>query len=275
LSTARVVILGAIAGFTIYLGLPVGRLRTRSMSWKTFLNGVSAGILVFLLVDILGNAGQVLEEALNAAQHHGGSWTRFAALGVTYPVGLAVGLVGLLYVGRLWRPSGASIGPGAMSIAETAVGARREALRIGMTIATGIGLHNFSEGLAIGQSARSGEISLAVLLIVGFGLHNATEGFGIVGPLAAADVRPSWSWLLLAGLIGGGPTFLGTIVGNAFDSTYVFVACLALAAGAILYVVGELFAAGRRLSWEITLWGLFAGFLIGLATELVVVAAGA
>ncbi len=49
----------------------------------------------------------------------------------------------------------------------------------------GIGLHNFAEGLAIGQSAASGEIALATVLVIGFGLHNATEGFGIVAPLAA------------------------------------------------------------------------------------------
>ena len=101
-------------------------------------------------------------------------------------------------------------------------------------------MHNFSEGLAIGQAATAGAISPAVLLIIGFALHNATEGFGIVGPLAAADVRPSWGWLGLAGLIGGGPTFLGTVVGTKFDSVFVFVGCLALAAGAILYVLGEL-----------------------------------
>ena len=53
-------------------------------------------------------------------------------------------------------------------------------------IAAGIGLHNFSEGLAIGQSAASGEISLALVLVIGFGLHNATEGFGIVGPFSGA-----------------------------------------------------------------------------------------
>src|SRR5207244_210923 len=136
------------------------------------------------------------------------------------------------------------------------------------------GLHNFSEGLAIGGSAHRGEVSLAVLLVIGFGLHNATEGFGIVGPLAAAGVRASWKWLALAGLIGGGPTFLGTVVGTSVSSVYVFVAFLALAAGAILYVLGELFAAGRRLSWETTLWGILVGFLLGLGTDLVLVAAG-
>src|SRR5674536_226837 len=59
------------------------------------------------------------------------------------------------------------------------------ARRLALLIAVGIGLHNFAEGLAIGQSAASGEIALATLLVVGFGLHNATEGFGIVAPLAA------------------------------------------------------------------------------------------
>ena len=85
-----------------------------------------------------------------------------------------------------------------------------------MVIAMAIGLHNFAEGLAIGVSAKTGAIGLATVLVIGFGLHNATEGFGIVGPLGA--VRPSWRWLGLAGLIGGGPTFLGTIVGYQVNS---------------------------------------------------------
>jgi ZIP family zinc transporter len=237
------------------------------------LNGVSAGILVFLLVDILGSAGDVLDRSLTSATSSG-TWTRFAFTAALYVGGLGLGLLSLLYLGRGWRARRVSLGPGAMSVAETAAAAGQEALRLGMTVAWGIGLHNFSEGLAIGQAARSGKISLAVLLIVGFGLHNSTEGFGIVGPLAAAGVRPTWGWLAVAGLIGGGPTFVGTLVGDAINSSYVFVAFLALAAGAILYVLGEMFASGRRLSWEVTLWGIFVGFIIGLGTELVVAAAG-
>ena len=113
-----------------------------------------------------------------------------------------------------------------------------------------------------------------MLLIIGFGLHNATEGFGIVGPLVARDVRPSWGWLARAGVVGGGPTFLGTMLGTAVNSSLLFVAFLAVAAGAILYVVAELIVAGRRASWELTLWGLFVGFFAGLGTDLILVAAG-
>jgi ZIP family zinc transporter len=274
MSAAEVALLGAIAGFTIFLGLPMGRVETRSTTTKTLLNGVSAGILVFLLVDILEHAGEVLEDSLTAAQD-GASWGAFVGLAFCYAIGLGVGLMSLLYMSKATRRRRTSIGPGAMAFAETAAGRRQEALGLAMSIAAGIGLHNFSEGLAIGQAAHADEISLALLLVVGFGLHNATEGFGIVGPLVAAEVRPTWGWLLLAGLVAGGPTFLGTIIGNSFSSEYVFVAFLALAAGAILYVLGELFSVGRRLSWEITLWGVLIGFLLGLVTELVIVAAGA
>ena len=149
------------------------------------------------------------------------------------------------------------------------------ALRLGMSIATGIGLHNFSEGLAIGQAAKGGQIDLAILLVVGFALHNATEGFGIIGPLAAGGIRASWPYLALAGLIAGGPTFVGTVVGLSFQNDYVFVAFLALAAGAIIYVVAELLNVGRRLgAWDTTVWGALTGIVLGVATELVIKAAG-
>jgi ZIP family zinc transporter len=273
LSTVQVVTLGAIAGLTIFLGLPIGRLQTRDPRVRIFLNGLSAGILVFLLIDILENAGGVLEDSMTAARE-GGPWAKFAGISLVYVGGFALGLMGLLYLAKFQRRRRSSVGPGAMAYAETVTGTRNEALRLGMSIAAGIGLHNFSEGLAIGQAAHAGEISLALLLIIGFGLHNATEGFGIVGPLTVANVKPTWGWLFAAGLVGGGPTFLGTLVGNAVTSPYVFVAFLALAAGAILYVVGELFSVGRKLSWEITLWGVLIGFFVGLATELVVAASG-
>jgi zinc transporter, ZIP family len=280
-STAQTILLGAIAGFTIYLGLPLGRVRLANVRTRAFLNAASAGILLFLLFEILGHATEPVEQAVERAAEGEAGWSQFAALGLVYAVGFGVGLLALLYLGRLWkrpaRSGTVSLGPGAMAVTETelsAPAAQAAALRTGMGIAAGIGLHNFSEGLAIGQAAHGGELALAGLLIVGFALHNMTEGFGIVGPLAAAKVRASWGWLGLAGLIGGGPTFLGTIIGTSFSSTYLFVGCLALAAGALLYVIGELLPIGRRLSWELTLWGLLTGFLLGLATELVLEIAG-
>jgi ZIP family zinc transporter len=276
-TTAQTIGLGAVAGLTIFLGLPMGRLRGASLGLKTFLNGASAGILAFLLFDILAHSTGVVISEMEALDAGRGSAAHVAGVAVINVIAFGVGLLSLLYFQRLWRRREArqSVGPGAMAVAE-AHAPERDALRLGMSIAIGIGLHNFSEGLAIGQSAHAGDVALALLLVIGFAAHNTTEGFGIVGPLAAADVRPSWGWLAAAGLVAGGPTFVGTLVGTAFASTvYVSVAFLSLAAGAILYVIGELFSAGRRLSWEITLWGILAGFTFALATELILVAAGA
>jgi ZIP family zinc transporter len=147
--------------------------------------------------------------------------------------------------------------------------ARRMALRRGLVIALAIGLHNFAEGLAIGVSAKAGAIGLATVLIIGFGLHNATEGFGIVGPLGGA--RPSWSWLGLAGLVGGGPTFLGTLVGYQVHSSALELLFYALAGGAILYVIGEIWTGMRRYGHHtLGLYMMAAGFLVGVGTDLIV-----
>ncbi|HEY8303150.1 MAG TPA: ZIP family metal transporter, partial [Solirubrobacteraceae bacterium] len=152
--------------------------------------------------------------------------------------------------------------------------ARQRALHTGMTIAVAIGLHNFAEGLAIGVSAKAGAIGLATVLIIGFGLHNTTEGFGIVGPLGG--VRPSWKWLALAGLVGGGPTLLGALVGYQVTSSPLELLFYALAGGAVLYVIGEIWNGMRRYGHRtLGLWMISAGFLLGVATDLVVSYGGA
>jgi ZIP family zinc transporter len=146
--------------------------------------------------------------------------------------------------------------------------------RLALLIAAGIGVHNFGEGLAIGQSAAAGELTLAFALIIGFGLHNGTEGFGIIGPMSGDDERPSWAFLALLGLIGGGPTFLGTVVGQAWVSQGLSVAFFAVAAGSILYVVQELFNVNRKFGYAtLVTWMLLAGILVGYATDFVLEAA--
>ena len=196
--------------------------------------------------------------------------------------GFLVGLMTLVYY-DVWmkrRRRRAFLGPGAASTAEF----EHEHHFVGMSparwlaifIATGIGLHNFSEGLAIGQSAASDQISLAIVLIIGFGLHNATEGLGICAPLAGDKERPSWRFLGLLGLIGGAPTFLGTVVGQVWVSEAVSIVFFALAAGSILYVVMELLNVGRALaSKTLVTWGIMLGLFLGFATDFILVAAGA
>jgi ZIP family zinc transporter len=278
MSDGEVLVLGAIAGLTIFLGLPMGRVRSPSLALKAFLNAVAVGILLFLFWDVLAGSFDTVETALTDANDHGGSWWRFLGLGALFFAAIAVGLLSLVYYDR-WLSRRRSDGPAAAAADAAPAGpiARlTEPQRLAFFIALGIGLHNFSEGLAIGQSAAAGEISLALLLIVGFGLHNATEGFGIVGPMAAEGETPSWGFLGVLGLIGGGPTFLGTLIGESFVNDTVFMAFLALAAGSILYVVIELLNVGRKLGHkELATWGIVLGLFAGFATDLVLVAAGA
>lgn len=280
MSSTGIIGLGALAGFTIFLGLPVGRIRRAAPGLRVGLNAGAIGVLIFLLWDIIAHAVEPIEVALGGGEnpHH---WGRFSWLSLLFTIGLLVGLLSLHYYDA-WmsrrRLARTTYGPGAASIEELRKprgDVRSPAQHLALMIAIGIGLHNFSEGLAIGQSAAGGQLQLAVILVVGFGLHNATEGFGIVAPLAAEAERPSWGFLVTMGVIGGGPTFLGTIIGQAWVNVGVSVAFLALAAGSILYVVIQLLGVAARLGFrEIFYWALLGGLLAGFATDFFITAAG-
>jgi ZIP family zinc transporter len=251
MSFQETVILGAIAGLTIFLGLPLARVRVVAPRYMAFLNALAIGILLFLFVDIVEHAITPVEQAIK------GDPASLPVLLALLIGGFAFGLMSLVYYMRR-----VSLGPGFT------------ATHLAVVIALGIGLHNFSEGLAIGSSAQRGDLTLALTLVVGFGLHNVTEAFGIVAPLAGR--RPSWALLGLVGIIGGGPNFLGTIIGYTFASPAVSVLFLSLAAGAVVFVVGELFHGGRKLASPLwNGWGIGVGFLAGLLTDLILIGVGA
>ena len=283
MSTGGILALGAVAGLTIFIGLPVGRMRGLPASVRTLLNALAVGVLTFLLWDVLSGAVDPVESRLTAltGDHPHGSWAGFIGHAALLATGLGVGLLTLVYYDKLLprrrSVGGSSVGPGAASVQEFAPSRSHHspAARLALMIAIGIGLHNFAEGLAIGQSAAAGETSLALLLVIGFGLHNATEGFGIVAPMAGEQQPPSWGFLASLGLIGGGPTFLGTIVGRSFTSDAVSVLFLSLAAGSILYVIVQLVGVALRTGHkEMLYWGIFWGLVAGFATDFIISAAG-
>ena len=302
MSTAQTLLLGAIAGCTIFIGLPVARLRNVSPNVRSMLAAIATGILIFLLWDVLVHAFEPVDIALGKLHDGSGGVGPVAGYATLFFLGITVGLGSLvLYEGWLGSraravassssssssssassASSRRFGPGTMAPEELALPRTRgisgwsAARRLSLLIAIGIGLHNFGEGLAIGGSAAAGEIGLATVLVIGFALHNGTEGFGIVAPLAAEGDRPSWGFLLLMGLIGGGPTFVGTAVGSQFTSDAMSVIFLTLAAGSILYVViqllGVAYKNGRK---ELIYWGVLLGLCAGFVTDMVVTAGGA
>ncbi|MEA2218445.1 MAG: zinc transporter, family [Solirubrobacteraceae bacterium] len=284
MSFGETVLLGALAGFTIFLGLPIGRLQVLGTRARVALAMFSVGILVFLLVDVLMHGFAIAENAVTAFHAGDASFGHAAAMALLLVGGFALGSAGLGILERRLRPAKpiAPLAGGSVDVLTVddhqrlsahAAAERAHALQASLIIAVAIGIHNFAEGLAIGVSAHAGDIGLATVLIIGFALHNSTEGFGIVGPLGS--VRPSWGWLGLAGLIGGGPTFLGSMIGYKVSSVPLELAFYAVAGGAIFYVIAEITGAMRRVGHrELGLVVLSCGFAAGVLTDLVVALGG-
>ncbi|MEO9278061.1 MAG: ZIP family metal transporter [Nitrososphaera sp.] len=277
----QVVMLGAIAGFTIFLGLPVAGVKNLSPNKKGLLNALALGILVFLIIDVFSHAWESTENAVKAAAGQTGSVTEAILSLVAMFGGVAMGLIGLVLYEK--RMTGKST-PQILSLESIKAGDdhlkqlfnEANAYRMAMMIAIGIGAHNFSEGLAIGQSYIAGEIGLAILLIIGFGAHNTTEGFGIAGPLAGLRNRPTIRFLLMTGIIGGGPTFIGTMLGSLWNSDLAFILFLSIAGGALIYVSMLMYNAGRKYtSNTVMMVGILIGLIAGFMTDLVISLAGA
>lgn len=245
-------ILGLVAGLTIFIGLPIARTSRLSPYVVGLLNALAIGILLYLVVEIAQNAIAPISRSVDA--WHAGSGAFPTLLMVVFVGGLLIGLVGL--------------GSAATAMTKRAAAHAENPLVLAAVIALGIGAHNFGEGLAIGASAASGATAIAIGLIAGFALHNATEGFGIAAPLIGKYV-PSWTQIGLAGLIAGGPTFLGTMVGYTFYSPALSVFFLAIAVGALVFVIGELWSVLKRSGLSIMATTLMTvGFLIAFGTEL-------
>lgn len=257
ISLSEILLAGAVAGFTIYLGLPLALVKGKQ-GLRVFLNALSVGILLFLFVEI---AYQVIEKIEGVLKLNVVGYADFSELIIFilfFVGGFSFAFLGLVSFEKRTITRAVDNNNEAAS-----------AVRRAVMVAAGIGLHNFSEGLVIGQSFAGGALALGLLLAVGFALHNGTEGFGIAGPLAGH--RPSLALLFFLGLIGGGPTVLGTYLGTFWISEPIELLFLALAAGAILYVVGELIHLGKVKGhhWAAT-WGLLIGFFLAFASDLII-----
>jgi ZIP family zinc transporter len=285
MSESQTLLLGFIAGVTILFGLPLGRMRAPRPGTRQFLNALAVGVLLFLIWDVLAHAFEPVDTALVNLHDGKGGIGPVVGYAVLFLGGITIGLGSLVFYER-WLAARArprKFGPGTMAPGElsatrpaTGIAGWSAARQLSLLIAVGIGLHNFGEGLAIGGSAATGEIGLATVLVIGFALHNGTEGFGIVAPLAAEGERPSWGFLLLMGLIGGGPTVIGTAVGRQFTSDAMSVIFLTLAAGSILYVVIQLLGvAHKNARKDLIYWGVLLGLVAGFVTDMVVTAGGA
>lgn len=106
--------------------------------------------------------------------------------------------------------------------------------RVGIIMTIAIAMHNLPEGLAIGASiAIDNGIIISILIC----LHNIPEGMAMATPMITSGTK--WWKILLYTALTGFPTVIGAIIGYLIsDISIVFVsACLAIAAGFMLYIV--------------------------------------
>ena len=211
------VLLGIYVGvIPVLLGLLwlpfLKKLRER---WYSFLLSLTIGLLVFLGFDALSESFDLLKSLPNA----------FNGIGILV-IGFFLSVLALSAVSHKTQHHSKEKGE------------YYQALVWGYLIALGIGLHNFGEGLAIGSAYAVGEIALGGLLVIGFMVHNVTEGVAIVAPLTRAykQIKNFLFHLVLMGMIAGGPTIIGTLIGGFSYSAALGVFFLAIGAGAIFDV---------------------------------------
>src|SRR5919108_4416017 len=93
----QLLVLGSIAGFTIFLGLPLAVLQNISPKKKGFLNAFALGILLFLIIDVFSHAwesvGAAAQGTFAGKSSFGSALFGFLAMFG----GLAVGLLGLVF----------------------------------------------------------------------------------------------------------------------------------------------------------------------------------
>ena len=127
-----------------------------------------------------------------------------------------------------------------------------------------ITIHNFPEGLAVGVSFGSGEISAGLVIALAIGLQNMPEGLAVALPLLREGYskrRGLW-YATLTGLVEP----LGGLLGVALVSIFqpILPWALAFAAGAMLFVISdEIIPESHRKGFEReATFGLIIGFVI-------------
>ena len=280
------ILLGVYVGVVpVYLGLfSLPLLQRLKREWLDFLVCLTLGIMLFLFVDVTAEAleaadklpaaiavpadGQASVPTLDKLLNDTFGADSGTILGPLFMLtGFALGVLGLVEFGRRLdrlKEAGTAWG-GLFNPAKLS-----PQMQLALLVSLGIGLHNLGEGLAVGVAYGSQSFALATVLIFGFAVHNVSEGIAIVSPISRSQV--DLRTLALLGLLAGGPTIIGTLIGIYIFSNALSIVFFAIAAGAILYVVIEITTSlgDRFRNSHLNYLGVMAGFTVMYLTSLLV-----
>lgn len=209
-----------------------------------FALALTVGLLVYLLIDTMGEGFELAGEAVDRLRAHS-----------LVIVSAAITFAALIAIGRR-------------------EGQPPQGIMLAFFIALGIGLHNLGEGLVVGAALSTGAAALATFLLVGFVIHNISEGFGIAAPMVGE--RPRWYVFVGLAALAGLPALVGVLFGAQAVSPYWAALCFGVGSGAIAQVVFEVTALIARrsgadaLGRPAVLGGFVAGLAIMYATALLV-----
>src|SRR5437763_3185441 len=147
---AETVALGAIAGSTIFIGLPLGRMHAVDDRVRVCLAMFSVGILAFIFMDVTSHGLAILQTALDEYKAHTAGFGHLLGLFALLAAGFVTGTAGISAIERRLRsrrkpPPAAAGGDATLTLADAPAHveideARRRALQTGMVIAVAIGL---------------------------------------------------------------------------------------------------------------------------------------
>lgn len=249
------IILGFVAGITVYIGAIALYVTRKSLSRTTigFLEAIAGGILAYLALDVGGEASEYVENLAKPATT------------VQFLIAAGVTAIALLATFAL------------LSYLETNAKKNNNLKSMGIytsyIVAVALGVHNIGEGFAIAASLLSQALVSAVLLTIGFGIHNATEGFAVVGPIVG-ETKNQLKGISLLGLsmLAGLPTVLGAAVFYTGVNSELFLAVLnTIATASIVYAMlhvnlsalSKLGGVSSPLFWT----ALTVGVIIAFGTE--------
>jgi zinc transporter ZupT len=237
-------LIGLLVGIVpVALGLAwLPSLRRAGAAWIAAFMALTAGLLSFLALDALAEALDLQASLPSGLQGPG-----------LILLGVAASYLGLTFVSQRFS-----------SAAQRERSAPLEGVALATLVATGIGLHNLGEGLAIGSSIALGELALGTFLIVGFMVHNITEGLGIAAPIAGGE-RVGLARLGVLALIAGAPAIVGAWIGGFITSDLLGVFFFSIAVGAALQVVVEVVRyVARRAPGGLRSGPVIGGYLAGI-----------
>jgi len=247
------IILGFIAGITVYLGaIPIVLFKTDNRKILGLLSTMAAGILLYLAMDIGSTAEELVIKYAKIETLEEFLIRLFATAFCLIGVWLAIQYSEKRFSEKIKNPS----------------------LVMASTASVGLGLHNVGEGVGIAAALLSGSVVSALLFTIGFAVHNATEGFGIVGSLQLAKdilLKDKLKYTAILSAVAGLPVMLGSSIYYIGSLGDIYLSILySAAAAAVVFAANRMiiYGSGRTIGYGMLFWiALFLGIALAFSTE--------